>query len=81
MQLMLTREPIFSDDLHSDPRLDPDTRALLLQQQIEAIAILPLWTGGRQIGVLLLEAERPHTFVETEIRPYVSLSTGCDCHL
>ncbi|CAG0926660.1 Nitrogen fixation regulatory protein [Thermoflexales bacterium] len=69
-----SQEPLFSNDLRDDPRLDEVSRTLLQQQQIAAIAILPLWTGGRQLGALLLEAERPHTFVDAEIRPYLSLS-------
>jgi GAF domain-containing protein len=74
LQWVFSQEPVFSDDLRSDPRLDEATRTLLQQQQIEAIAIFPLWTGGRQIGALLLESDRPHTFVETETRLYLSLS-------
>ncbi len=74
MNLILTTEPLFSDDLKTDPRIDPGTAALLQQQNIRAIAILPLWAAGHQIGAFLLEAEGPHTFTDAEIRPYISLS-------
>jgi PAS domain S-box-containing protein len=69
-----TTEPLFSNDLQTDRRIDPSTAAVLQQQQIGAIAILPLWSAGLQIGALLLEAEGPHTFTDAEIRPYTSLS-------
>ncbi len=74
MPLVLTTEPLFSGDLKTDRRIDPSTAALLQQQRIGAIAILPLWATGRQIGAFLLEAEGPHTFTDAEIRPYTSLA-------
>jgi PAS domain S-box-containing protein len=74
MSLVLTTEPLFSGNLKTDRRIDPSTAALLQQQNIGAIAILPLWVTGHQIGAFLLEAEGPHTFTDAEIRPYVSLS-------
>lgn len=74
MPLVLTTEPLFSNDLKTDQRIDPSTATVLQQQRIGAIAILPLWTAGQQIGALLLEAEGPHIFTDAEIRPYISLS-------
>jgi GAF domain-containing protein len=70
----LTAEPIFSSNLPTDPHIDPATAAMMQQQNINAITILPLWATGLQIGVLLLEAEVTHTFTDAEIRPYTSLS-------
>jgi GAF domain-containing protein len=74
MPLILTTEPLFSGDLKTDRRIDPSTAALLQQQRIGAIAILPLWATGRHIGAFLLEAEGSHTFTDAEIRPYTSLA-------
>jgi GAF domain-containing protein len=74
MRLVLTTEPVFSNDVQHDARIDGNTAALLQQQNIGAIAILPLWAGTRQIGAFLLESETPHEFVESEIRPYISLT-------
>ncbi len=74
LQAGSSQEPGFLDDVHSAPQLDETTRTFLHQQDIEALAIFPLWTGGRQIGALLLESDRPHTFIETETRLHLSLS-------
>jgi len=74
MNLIFTTEPLFSNDLKTDRRVDPGTAALLQQQRVGAIAILPLWAASRQIGALLLESEGTHPFTDAEIRPYTSLS-------
>jgi GAF domain-containing protein len=69
-----TPEPLFSNDLATDPRIDPTTAALLRRLKIGASAILPLWVGGHQLGLLLLESEHVHSFVESEIRPFTALA-------
>ena len=72
--LLLNPEPLFFDDIQHDERIDdPATLAVLQQQNIRAMAVLPLWIGTRQLGVLLLEAEEIYHFTESEIRPYLSL--------
>jgi GAF domain-containing protein len=38
------------------------------------VAILPLWVGGRQLGVLMMVGEVPYHFTENEVRPYRSLA-------
>jgi GAF domain-containing protein len=43
------------------------------RQQVRGVAALPMWIGGRQLGVFLLQTELPHHFTEPEIRPLTSL--------
>ncbi|MRS04350.1 hypothetical protein EG832_14215, partial [bacterium] len=63
---------VFHEDV-SDPRVEPGLRDVANQQNIRSMAILPLWSGKRQIGVLLLESEEKHRFSGREIRSYPPL--------
>jgi GAF domain-containing protein len=74
MSFARTIEPLFSNDLANDARIDPYTAALLRQLKIGTVAILPLWVGGHQLGLLLLESEHMHSFGESEIRPFTALA-------
>lgn len=66
-------EPTFLDDAQTDPRVGAGTRAMFALQNVRGVAALPMWIGGRQLGVFLLQAELPHHFIESEIRPLTSL--------
>lgn len=72
--ILLSPEPLFFDDVQRDERVDPATVAVLQQQNIRAMAILPLTVGTRQTGALLLEAEEVHPFTESEMQPYIALA-------
>ncbi len=67
-------EPQFVNSVESDPNIGPEMATALRRLKVQAVATLPLWTGGRQVGLLLLESEHPHNFVEHETRPYISLT-------
>ena len=73
IDLFLAREPIFFDDVLHDPRIDPATAEVALRLNIRAMAVLPLWSQDRQLGVLLLEGDAPHHFAAQDIDPYLSL--------
>ncbi|MBN1217991.1 MAG: substrate-binding domain-containing protein [Anaerolineae bacterium] len=66
-------EPLIFADIQQDERFDERSQALFRQLQIRAMAALPLWTGARQIGVLLLQTDEAYQLSETEIQPYASL--------
>jgi len=74
LDFMLSAEPIFFDDAQHDERMDPAALEILKQQKIKALAVLPLWVGRWQIGVLIIESSQAHHFTEREIQPYLSLS-------
>ncbi len=71
-RLFFTHSPTFIDDIF-DSQIDPVLRDTLAQQNIRAMAILPLWASKRQLGVLLMESESKHQFTSRETRSYPPL--------
>ena len=67
-----TSKPIFYDDI-LEAQIDKDLQETMLHQNIRALAVLPLWSGKRQIGILLLQSETKHHFSDQEIRTYPPL--------
>jgi len=74
MDIMIESEPLFFDDIERDERVSSAMLQVTKQQNIRALAMLPLWVGARQLGTLLLATEEPHHFGEREIQPYLSLT-------
>ncbi|MGD9101761.1 MAG: GAF domain-containing protein, partial [Anaerolineae bacterium] len=74
LSLLLDSEPIFIDDVLHDERVGAAMQRVVKQQNVHALAALPLWVGARQLGTLLLQAEETHHFSERETQPYVSLA-------
>jgi GAF domain-containing protein/CheY-like chemotaxis protein len=72
-RLVVSADPLFFDDVQGDERIDPVTGAVFKQQNIRALALLPLWAGARQLGTLMLISDDAHHFTDQEIRPFVSL--------
>ena len=56
-----------------DALLDESLCQELLRQNVISLAVLPMWSGKRQIGVLLLECEQPHNFSHREKRLFPPL--------
>ncbi len=52
----------------SSALLDEPLRQALRAQNITTLAILPMWSGKRQLGALLFEGEQEHTFSTREKR-------------
>jgi signal transduction histidine kinase/DNA-binding NarL/FixJ family response regulator len=73
INLFLTREPLFFTDVQQDERTDPATIEVVKRLNIRAMAVLPLGSQARQIGVLLLQGEEAYDFSKQEIQPYLSL--------
>jgi GAF domain-containing protein len=74
LNFALTTETFFFNDTYTDQRIDPLARQILERQNIRALAVLPLWVGSHQLGILLLEAEDIHHFTSDEIEPYTALA-------
>jgi len=64
--------PVFIDDT-SEGSLEAPIRDAFLRQNVHSLAILPLWVGKQQMGVLLLQSEEKHQFTSREIRSYPPL--------
>ena len=67
-----TSAPIFYDDI-LEAQIENELQDTLLHQNIRGLGILPLWSGKRQTGVLLLQAETRHHFTGRETRTYPPL--------
>jgi GAF domain-containing protein len=74
VQLMTSREPLFFEDMQTDERVDLAFKAVAQQQNIRAMAVLPLRVGGRRLGALLLQSEEAYQFSERDIQIYLSLA-------
>ncbi len=66
------KDPGFFDDIH-DVQINPTQQEELKKQNVGALAVLPLWTGKRQIGAVLLLFEDRHHFGNRELKTYPPL--------
>lgn len=73
VNMAITPEPLFFDDVQQDDRVDADTLAGAKQRNVRAMVVLPLYSQGRQLGVLMLLGEERYHFTRQEVRPYYSL--------
>lgn len=64
--------PVFYDDI-SESQIEKPLQEILVKQNIRSMAVLPLWSGNRQIGVFLLLSMQKHRFSGQEIRSYPPL--------
>ena len=71
---LLTEKPRFYEDAQLSEQADPAILSLAQRLNIRALAILPLWIGGRQIGILLIESKEKYQFTQRETRPYLALA-------
>ena len=71
-------EPLVANDLYAeslDGRVDNGTLLLLTQKLgLRAVLILPLVAAGRPTGLLMVTSRQSHTWTETELRTFRSLS-------
>jgi len=74
LPLFLSPTPLFLNDALNDARLDEGGLQLASLMNMRAGAILPLYQGTRQLGILMLQAEEPHSFTQEEIRLYSALA-------
>jgi len=75
MQLFVTPVSLFLNDAFNDKRVDNVTLEIVKQLNIHAIAVLPLYLGTRQTGVLLLESEEVYNFKEDETRLFSAMGS------
>ncbi len=73
VNMALTSEPLFFDDVQEDERADPITIEGAEQRNVRAMIVLPLFSQGRQMGGLILLGEEKYHFTRQEVRPYFSL--------
>lgn len=74
LPMLKSNTTLFFNDTFNDDRIDSITMKMFVRQNIRAAAVLPLFLGARQIGVLFLEAAEPHEFTQDEIRLFGALA-------
>lgn len=62
------------DNVDTDSRLDPQTKAMNQQFNIKAAVYLPLLTGNKWVGLLTLSWESPQTFTDADALLFDALS-------
>jgi GAF domain-containing protein len=67
-------DAMFVEDALNDDRIDEAIRTVLRQQHARALVLLPVWSGIRQIGTLMLLGQEPHQFTVGEARLLESLA-------
>ncbi len=67
-QALRTGEPIVSNDLAADPRVEAGQRAQLTGAGNYSLALLPLKVDGRLAGLVALRAHEPGFFDQDELR-------------
>jgi signal transduction histidine kinase/DNA-binding response OmpR family regulator len=70
--LFTRQNPEFFDDIY-DLQISDAARSEFEKEQVGAIAVMPMWAGKNQIGVLLLECEDRHHFGNREVRTFPPL--------
>jgi GAF domain-containing protein len=74
MNLFLTAEPVFFNNIQHDPRVSSVVHTFFQQHEVRAMALLPLWASDRQLGMILFGAQEEYYFTEAEIQPYIALA-------
>ena len=62
-----TTTPVFLEST-INPALDRSLRALMYEQNIHSLVMLPMWNSKHQIGSVLIEGEHKHPFTGRETR-------------
>jgi diguanylate cyclase (GGDEF)-like protein/PAS domain S-box-containing protein len=66
-QTLRSGEPMVSNDLANDTRINPGQRAALTRESNYSLALLPLRVDGRLAGVVALRAREPGFFDQEEL--------------
>jgi GAF domain-containing protein/HAMP domain-containing protein len=74
LPLFMSPTPVFSNDTFHDERVNGAALELVTRQNIHSMAVLPLYLGGRQIGVLFLESEETHNFTQSDTRLFTAMA-------
>ncbi|MDT8305537.1 MAG: GAF domain-containing protein [Anaerolineae bacterium] len=74
LHLVVTGEPLFVDEIETDERADPATKAVFRALDIRSLVVIPVTARGRQLGSLLLEGGEVQHFVPEEFETYIALA-------
>ena len=78
-------ETTLISNVYNDPRVSEELRQIQRQSQRPALAMIPLITNGRRIGLVVLSYPVVHTWPEADLQPYqataAQLATAIDSRL
>ncbi|GAB1470144.1 hypothetical protein MASR2M66_10210 [Chloroflexota bacterium] len=74
LSVFLSDKPLYFNDTFTDERMGTAGMQVAKSLNIRSGAVLPLLLGTRQIGILMLQAEEPHNFIQDEIRLFSALA-------
>lgn len=78
-------ETILISNVYEDPRVSEELRQIQRQSQRPALAMIPLITHGRRIGLVVLSYPTIHNWPEADLQPYqataAQLATAIDSRL
>jgi GAF domain-containing protein/HAMP domain-containing protein len=74
LQLLLSNEPLFVNEIETDERADPATKAVFRALDVRSLVVIPVTARGRQLGSLLLEGGEVQRFASEEFEPYLALA-------
>ncbi|MEM7347638.1 MAG: GAF domain-containing protein, partial [Chloroflexota bacterium] len=74
LKVLLTQEPLFIENTLTDPRIDSGMQEILERIEIMSAILLPLWAGGRQLGVLAFQSDIPYSYSEYEHRSLLAIA-------
>jgi GAF domain-containing protein len=74
LSAFLSATPVFFNDTFHDERMGVGGLQVAKGLNIRAGAVLPLFQGSRQLGILMLQSEEPHNFSEDETRLFTALA-------
>ena len=66
-------EVLFIENTETDPRVEEQTRRVIRQYGIQAIALIPLFSYGQWQGLVSIEWSEPHVFSRDERNTYPAL--------
>jgi PAS domain S-box-containing protein len=66
-RVALTGEPLLIDDPEHDPRVIPQYRTVAREQGCRGMLGVPVRTGGRVAGVIIIRTRRPSGFSPTDV--------------
>lgn len=68
-------ENVLVEDTETDPRITPYLKELQRRDGNPALAMIPLISSGRRIGLVILTSTKIHKWDEAELRPYLATAT------
>jgi GAF domain-containing protein len=74
LPLFMSATLVFFNDTFHDERVNGSSLELVTKQNIHSMAVVPLFLGARQIGVLLLESEETHIFTQSDTRLFSAMA-------